>query len=122
MVASTQSVPVKSGFKAPYERMTLDQAALDAARNSLEQGAVTPNIGPWRADIIQLLNDSLATVIVCVLRYRRRSPRSSWCMRTKNPAMPTGWRNASCNWAASPTFRRTRCWRAVMPPMTTRPT
>jgi bacterioferritin len=71
MVVSTQSAPVKAGVKAGPERMMLDQAALDTARNSLEQGAVTPNIGPWRADIIQLLNDSLATELVCVLRYKR---------------------------------------------------
>ena len=51
--------------------MTLDTAALDAARRSLDQGAVTPSYGPWREDIIQLLNDSLATELVCVLRYRR---------------------------------------------------
>ncbi len=52
-------------------RMTLDNAAIDAARRSLEQGAVTPSYGPWREDIIKLLNDSLATEWVCVLRYRR---------------------------------------------------
>jgi len=32
---------------------------------------VTPHYGPWRKDIIQLLNDSLATELVCVLRYKR---------------------------------------------------
>ncbi|HET9977258.1 MAG TPA: ferritin-like domain-containing protein [Burkholderiaceae bacterium] len=51
--------------------MQLDTAAIDAARRSLDQGAVTPNSGPWREDIIRLLNDSLATELVCVLRYRR---------------------------------------------------
>jgi bacterioferritin len=51
--------------------MTLDQAALDAARCSLDDGAVTPGYGPWREDIIRLLNDSLATELVCVLRYKR---------------------------------------------------
>jgi bacterioferritin len=51
--------------------MVLDQAAIDAARRSLDQGAVTPGYGPWRDDIIALLNDSLATEWVCVLRYRR---------------------------------------------------
>ncbi len=52
-------------------RMNLDQAALDAARRSLDKGAVTPGYGPWREDIIRLLNDSLATELVCVLRYKR---------------------------------------------------
>ena len=51
--------------------MKLDEAAIDAARRSLDQGAVTPNYGPWREDVIKLLNDSLATELVCVLRYKR---------------------------------------------------
>ena len=51
--------------------MVLDQSVIDAARRSLDQGAVTPGYGPWRDDIIALLNDSLATEWVCVLRYRR---------------------------------------------------
>jgi bacterioferritin len=54
-----------------HVHMVLDGAALDAARRSLDQGAVTPSYGPWRQDIIQLLNDSLATELVCVLRYKR---------------------------------------------------
>ncbi|MEO8546257.1 MAG: ferritin-like domain-containing protein, partial [Burkholderiaceae bacterium] len=52
-------------------KMALDMVALEAARGSLDQGAVTPSFGPWREDIIALLNDSLATEMVCVLRYRR---------------------------------------------------
>ena len=54
-----------------HTAMVLDQGAIDAARRSLDQGAVTPGYGPWRDDIITLLNDSLATEWVCVLRYRR---------------------------------------------------
>jgi bacterioferritin len=53
------------------ERLRLDQGALEAAKHSLEGGAVTPSYGPWREDIIQLLNDALATEIVCTLRYKR---------------------------------------------------
>ena len=56
---------------AEAKPMRLDQAAIDAARRSLDQGAVTPSYGPWREDIIKLLNDSLATELVCVLRYKR---------------------------------------------------
>ena len=51
--------------------MVLDTEAIDAARRSLDQGAITPSYGPWRDDVIQLLNDSLATELVCVLRYKR---------------------------------------------------
>ena len=56
---------------AERKPMALDMAAVDAARRSLDQGAVTPSYGPWRAEIVQLLNDSLATELVCVLRYKR---------------------------------------------------
>ena len=52
-------------------RLELDNAALEAAKRSLEKGAVTPSYGPWREDIIRLLNDALATEIVCTLRYKR---------------------------------------------------
>ena len=56
---------------APNERLELDTGALEAAKRSLEKGAVTPSYGPWREDIIKLLNDALATEIVCTLRYKR---------------------------------------------------
>ncbi len=55
----------------PGQRLKLDESALDAAKRSLEKGAVTPSYGPWREDIISLLNDALATEIVCTLRYKR---------------------------------------------------
>jgi bacterioferritin len=53
------------------ERLVLDEGALNAAKRSLDQGAVVPSYGPWREDIIKLLNDALATEIVCVMRYKR---------------------------------------------------
>ncbi len=65
------SKPDQRATGSPGQRLTLDTNALDAARRSLDKGAVTPNYGPWRQDIIALLNDSLATELVCVLRYRR---------------------------------------------------
>jgi bacterioferritin len=52
-------------------RLELDQHALNLAKRSLDQGAVTPSYGPWRKDIIRLLNDALATELICVLRYKR---------------------------------------------------
>ena len=52
-------------------RLELDESALEAAKRSLEKGAVTPSYGPWREDIIKLLNGALATEIVCTLRYKR---------------------------------------------------
>ena len=53
------------------ERLVLDEAAIDAASKQIDEGAVTPSYGPWRDDIVKLLNDALATELVCVLRYKR---------------------------------------------------
>ncbi|MBS0454737.1 MAG: ferritin-like domain-containing protein [Proteobacteria bacterium] len=52
-------------------RLQLDEAAIRAAGKSLDEGAVTPGYGPWRDDIVKLLNDALATELVCILRYKR---------------------------------------------------
>jgi bacterioferritin len=41
------------------------------ARQHLEQGAVTAGYEADRETVIQLLNDALATEMVCVLRYKR---------------------------------------------------
>jgi bacterioferritin len=41
------------------------------ARKHLEQGAVTADYAADRIDLIQQLNQALATELVCVLRYRR---------------------------------------------------
>ena len=52
--------------------MTLDEKALKAAGSShLDEGAVTPAFRQQRDDIVRLLNDALATELVCVLRYKR---------------------------------------------------
>jgi bacterioferritin len=70
MVAKIEPLHAKKN-DADGDRMVLDESALDAARKSLDQGSVTPSYGPWRQDVIKLLNDSLATELVCVLRYKR---------------------------------------------------
>jgi bacterioferritin len=63
----------------------------------------------------QALNDSLATEIVCVLRYRRhyfmaRGPRRAWRRFRKHSNQgrrtPTRLPSASCNSVASPTSSR----------------
>ena len=43
----------------------------ERARRHIEQGAVTHGYGVDRESAIRLLNDALATEIVCVLRYKR---------------------------------------------------
>ena len=60
-----------SSADSAHSPLKLDQRGLDAAKNSLQDGAVTPSYGPWRDDIVKLLNDSLATELVCILRYKR---------------------------------------------------
>jgi hypothetical protein len=37
----------------------------------MEEGAVTPSYGGDRDAVVKVLNDALATEIVCVLRYKR---------------------------------------------------
>jgi bacterioferritin len=43
----------------------------ERARRHIEEGAVTANYGADKGTVIRLLNDALATEIVCTLRYRR---------------------------------------------------
>jgi bacterioferritin len=61
----------KLSKNASANRMELDGAALKAAAQNLGDGAVTPSSSQWNEDIIRLLNDSLATELVCILRYKR---------------------------------------------------
>lgn len=56
---------------AASSELMLDESGLDAARKSLADGAITPAYGPHREAIVKLLNDALATELVCVLRYKR---------------------------------------------------
>jgi len=42
----------------------------ESARRHIEGGAVTENYGANREKVLQLLNEALATELVCVLRYR----------------------------------------------------
>ncbi len=41
------------------------------ARKDIQSGAVTPSYGADRDKVVQLLNEALATELVCVLRYKR---------------------------------------------------
>ncbi len=43
----------------------------ERARQHIEQGAVTPGYAADRETVLKLLNEALATEIVCVLRYKR---------------------------------------------------
>lgn len=56
---------------SPSDELKLDERGLAAAKQSLQDGAITPAYGPHRDAVVKLLNDSLATELVCVLRYKR---------------------------------------------------
>src|ERR1043165_479435 len=60
--------PKNAGAQATLQ---LDERASEAAKSDLMDGAVTPGYGPYRDDIVKLLNDALATELVCILRYKR---------------------------------------------------
>ena len=47
------------------------QTIRERARRHIEEGAVTAGYGADRETVLKLLNEALATEIVCVLRYRR---------------------------------------------------
>lgn len=56
----------------PAEASTIDVNQLrQRARQHIEEGAVTEGYTADRDTVLKLLNDSLATELVCVLRYRR---------------------------------------------------
>ncbi len=51
--------------------MLTDVATLRSqAREHIEQGAITPSYSADRVEVIKLLDQALATELVCVLRYR----------------------------------------------------
>ncbi|MGZ8195655.1 MAG: ferritin-like domain-containing protein, partial [Methylosarcina sp.] len=55
--------------KQPY--LTDVQTLRSQARQHLDDGAVTAGYAADAPAVIKLLNDALATELVCVLRYRR---------------------------------------------------
>ena len=90
------------------------------ARRHMEKGAVTEGYHADRPTVIKLLNEALATEIVCVLRYKRHYfmatgihaqpvARSSCSTPTRSRGTPTRSRSASCSSAASRTSTRRAC-------------
>ncbi|WP_018149983.1 ferritin-like domain-containing protein [Leeia oryzae] len=49
----------------------IDKAALRVAASNITDGAVTPGYQADRKEVIKLLNNALATELVCLLRYKR---------------------------------------------------
>jgi bacterioferritin len=57
---------------APAQPFLTDIKTLRArARKHIEDGAVTAGYQADRATVIKLLNEALATELVCILRYKR---------------------------------------------------
>lgn len=58
---------------ASTKRATLSdiKTLRERARQHIENGAVTPGYSADREHVIKLLNEALATELVCVLRYKR---------------------------------------------------
>lgn len=52
-------------------KLTSVQTLRTQARQHVEQGAVTAGYSADRPQVLKMLNEALATEIVCVLRYRR---------------------------------------------------
>jgi bacterioferritin len=57
------------GAEAPF--LTDVKTLRERARQHIEQGAVTSSYGANASQVCDVLNDALATEIVCVLRYKR---------------------------------------------------
>ena len=57
--------------KAPKPFLTDIRELRERARRHIEKGAVTEGYRPDRDTVVRILNEALATEIVCVLRYRR---------------------------------------------------
>lgn len=62
-------MPKKKTGKKPF--LTDVKTLRKRARQHIESGAVTSGYGAEREVVIRLLNEALATEIVCVLRYKR---------------------------------------------------
>jgi bacterioferritin len=64
------TIPTKSQQSATAV-LTDVETIRQRARQGIEGGAVTPSYGANREEVIRLLNEALATEIVCYLRYKR---------------------------------------------------
>lgn len=70
-MSSTRSTAFTNGNQPPQPMMTDVQTLRSRARQDIESGAITPAYAANREAVIELLNEALATELVCVLRYKR---------------------------------------------------
>ena len=64
--AASKKVESKAGLK-----MSSRETLRANARRKIEEGAVTAGYAANRDQVVKLLNEALATEIVCILRYKR---------------------------------------------------
>jgi bacterioferritin len=64
-LATPKAVPVNRPFLSDIQTLR------ERARQHMEKGAVTEGYRADRESVIRILNEALATEIVCVLRYKR---------------------------------------------------
>lgn len=58
-------------ISAPQSQLSDVNTLRQRARQNVENGAVTEGYSADRETVLRLLNESLATELVCVLRYKR---------------------------------------------------
>ena len=63
--------PTKDILAGNLKALTDTKTLRKRARQHVEGGAVTTGYAADRVAVIQLLNEALATELVCVLRYKR---------------------------------------------------
>ena len=68
---SAIKVPRAAGKSVPMPLLSDVEMLRKRARQHIEEGAVTPNYGAQASQVCKVLNDALATEIVCVFRYKR---------------------------------------------------
>ena len=65
MSLTNVAAPSESGFLTDIKTLR------ERARKHIEEGAVTEDYKADRETVVRLLNEALATDVICVLRYRR---------------------------------------------------
>jgi bacterioferritin len=75
MRTAIKSADTKSRASGPG--MSSSEALRAGARRKIEEGAVTAGYAADRDQVLDILNDALATEIVCMLRYKRHYFMSS---------------------------------------------
>ena len=71
MAMNTPKQKATSGKGGSQSFLSDVKALRKRAREHIEEGAVTSNYGADAAQVCRVLNEALATEIVCVLRYKR---------------------------------------------------